>query len=296
MSVAIPWFYVMTILLVLTSVIFGGLLDTTTDQTNALRGATELHVEHLRTLISITSTESSSCGYKASVHNRSKNASFGDFSKLDVFVRYLITTGDTTTRRLAYPFDWTVSSITGDTTNPNVWDPGETAAVAFAVLPELQAGTKGTIAVAVLGGISDSAYFNAANLQTCFFLHNDPTPPVGDTSSHSVLPMGGVGPSATGDLPDYDTDRDACTGLSIVQGGIGTGETDSTKFQDWRTSTLSSPMAITGDVTIDFYSALRKTDCAFVLDKAGEVTMFLRDHDGSGGFTDIGSGTISDAD
>ena len=56
-------------------------------------------------------------------------------------------------------------------------------------------------------------------------------------------------------------------------------------------------MLISGDVNIDFWSAVRRTTgCEIRLTTAADVIMFLRDHDGVGGFTDIGSGTLSVAD
>ena len=151
-------------------VIFSGLLDIATDQTDSLREANELHAERLGTLVSIASTGATNCPYlfMAGVDNSSsKKVSFGDFSKIDFFVDYTNVTGDNTAEWLGYPSSWTVSSITGDNSNLNMWDPGETANIIFSVIPELQAGSKGTLAVAVPGGSSDSAYFDAGPQRTC---------------------------------------------------------------------------------------------------------------------------------
>ena len=171
---------------------------------------------------------------------------------MDVFTRYANATGDVVARRLAHPSEWKVSSVTSDVANPNVWDPDETATISFSVLQKPQNGAKGTLAIAVPGGFVDSAYFDAE--KTCY-LHNDPTPPTGDTISHLVLPMDGTEPSAT-TLYNYDTDRDAAAGLLIEKGGSGPGEADPVLHQAWRTSPLGSDLGITGDVSIDFWSAL----------------------------------------
>ncbi len=66
--------------------------------------------------------------------------------------------------------------------------------------------------------------------------------------------------------------------------------------QVWRTAPLDSKLVISGDVTIDFWSATRLANCIFRLDVAGEVTIFLRDRDESGSYTEIGSATVSEAD
>ena len=224
------------------------------------------------------------------MHNRSDGVSFGDFSQIDVFARYTDTTGDTTTNYLAYPSEWSVVSISGDNTTPNIWDPDETATISFSLQPQAQVGTKGTVAVAVPGGILDSTYFDAP---PCFYLHNDPTPPTADTASQSLLPMDEIKPSAT-NLFNYDTNRDAVAGLFIKHrhGGGGLNETKADKHQVWRTSSLANGLAITWDVSIDLWAAIK----LFELDVSGTVTIYLRDYDGVSAYTEIGEGTIVDTD
>ena len=279
---------IITSTLLITWAIFSGLWTVTTDQTDSLREAEELQADRLNTLISITSTDSYCDSYAATLENKSQGMSFGDFPKIDVFVLYSTTTGATTAERLTHPSDWTVSSISGDTTNPGVWDPDETATISFSTTHVLKTGTKGTVAVAVPGSISDSAYFD----QGCsYYLHNDPIPPTGDTTSHLVLPMDEVAPSAT-TLFNYDTDRDASAGLLIAKGANGVGETDPTKYQVWRTGPLIGDLVITGDAIIEFWAGLED----FKLNAVGKVSIFLRDYDGNGGHTEIGNGTVFDVD
>ena len=289
MSVVIPGTLILGILLLVTWLVFGGMLNTSASQTESLRESNELRAEHLRTLVSITSTASSGDGYAAAVYNKSRGVSFGDFSELDLFARYVSTGGDTVATRLAYPSQWKVSSITGDTTNPNIWDPTETANLYFTLQPELLPCSEGVVSVTVPGGVSDLAYFDA---KLCsFYWHNDPTPPTTVTSSHAVLAMTSYEPSAT-TLYNYDTDRDTDVGLLIRKGGSGVGETDLTQYQVWRTGPISDGLAISGDVTVDFWSALKD----FKLNATGSVTIFLRDYDGVSSYTEIGNSTISDSD
>ena len=102
-------------------------------------------------------------------------------------------------------------------------------------------------------------------------LHNNPTPPTGNTAMQHPLPMDAVVPTAT-TLFNYDTDHDAFPGRSIEKGGSAT-TTDLTKFQNWRTQTFGQDVAIEGDVTFEFWSAMED----FRTNKRGEVVAYLMD-------------------
>ena len=209
MSVIIPAAFVLSIFFLTAWTIFGGLINATEDQTESLRIANQLYEERLRTRIDITGTTTSGDGYAMTVLNDSKSVSFGDFSEIDLFAHYTDSTGGTRVQRLTHSTDWSVSKISGDAANPGFWDPGETATITFSVTPNLQACTQGTAVITVPGGVADATYFGASPL--CLFWHNDPTPPVGDTASHTELSMDGTEP--TGEtLYNYDTDRDSATG------------------------------------------------------------------------------------
>ena len=159
MNVAIPWVLVFSTFLTAVWVSFAGLLDVTTKQTTAVEQARELQYERVRTLVSITSTSSSGDEHTAMVLNRSDGVSFGDYSNLDIFTRYSTATGDRVAKRLEHISEWNVSSITPDNADPNIWDPDETATITFTLVPKIKDCTKGTLAVAVPGGISHSSYF-----------------------------------------------------------------------------------------------------------------------------------------
>lgn len=148
--------------------------------------------------------------------------------------------------------------------------------------------------IAVLFSASAEAYFtdteqstdNTLRFRIQNYLHNNPTPPTGDTNSQAVLPTDTTAPTAT-TLYNYDQDRDSDAGLKIVKGGSGPDEADLTKYQAWRTGSLSDDLLIIGDVTIDLWSGIDK----FKLTKSGEVVIFLRDYNGST-YTEIGSGSL----
>ena len=286
MSVALPGAIFLSTFLMVALGAFSMLLGTGVDQTDSLRQASELRAERLRTLVSITSTGTSTCGYLLDVLNRSDGISFGDFGQMDLFALYTTSSGTLISDRLSYPSQWGVFQITGDTTNPGVWDPGETATISFNLLPQPGLGTKGTVVVAVPSGVYDSGYFDAGNVATCFYLHNDPTPPVGDTLSHAVLPITGMEPRGS-NLYNYDTDRDAAAGLVIQKGGKNVNEADPLKYQVFRTETLAGDLVINGNVTIEFWAAIKD----FADTPAGKVTFFIRDRDETGGYTEIADGT-----
>ena len=128
-------------------------------------------------------------------------------------------------------------------------------------------------------------------MNTKYYLHNNPTPPTGDTNSQAVLPLGPifVAPTAT-TLYDYDQDRDGNAGLFILKGGTGPGETDPAKHQVWRTGSLSSSEYLVGSVTIDIWGAIT----GFTQGKAGEVFIYLRDYNPSS-YSEIGNGNVNEA-
>ena len=120
-----------------------------------------------------------------------------------------------------------------------------------------------------------------------YYLHNNPSPPVLDTTSQADLSATTTYPSATS-LLNYDTDRDAQPGVVLLQGGSGAGEADLTKYQNWRTASSTEPIVISGPVTVNIWSAVKD----FSTSLAGELKFFLRDYDGSS-YTEIANGTLT---
>jgi len=122
-----------------------------------------------------------------------------------------------------------------------------------------------------------------------FYLHNDPSPPVGDTTSQPALPMDFELPTAS-ILYNYDTNRDASPGLLIAKGGSGVYENNPVKYQAWRTPEFAEAMFISGEASLKLWSAMKN----FEEDNGGAVTVYLRDFDGWG-YVELGSGTLTDA-
>ena len=105
------------------------------------------------------------------------------------------------------------------------------------------------------------------------------------------LPLNATVPTAT-TLFNYDTDRDDDPGLTIKQTDKGLAETDVDKFQIWRTGPLTTNLVISDGVIIDFWAATKDFDT----DKSGTVSIFLRDYDSSGNYTEIASAGIFEDD
>lgn len=119
-------------------------------------------------------------------------------------------------------------------------------------------------------------------------MHNNPTPPTGDTASQPVLPIGLTQPTAS-ILYNYDTDRDAYPGLVIAKGASAANEDDPSKYQAWRTPVSPVALTIEGDVTVKLWTAMKDFDGS----KGGAVTVCLRDFDGSD-YVELGSDTFTD--
>ena len=115
-----------------------------------------------------------------------------------------------------------------------------------------------------------------ATLSGSLYLHNDPSPPVGDTNSHATLPMGFVAPSV-GSLFNYDTNRDAFAGLLIQKGGTGFTDTDPMKHQRWRSEVFAVTTAVSGAPQLVFWSAMKD----FKDQKRGAVAAYLVATDGT---------------
>ena len=103
-----------------------------------------------------------------------------------------------------------------------------------------------------------------------YYLHNDPTPPTGNTdrSTGDNLSMDTTAPTAT-TLFNYSGTSASPPGLDINTSFTGLGETTTSKFQAWRTGVLGSDLLISGDVILDIWSATKN----YQNNKAGAITM-----------------------
>ena len=120
---------------------------------------------------------------------------------------------------------------------------------------------------------------------TLFYLHNNPSPPVGDTSRQAVLPLDET-PASASVLYDYGAPANN-PGLLLKGTELGLAEATADKFQVWQTSALGSDLAVKGDILIDIWAGIRN----FQASTSGAMTVYLRDFDGSS-YTEIANGSI----
>jgi hypothetical protein len=158
----------MATLLVTVLLLGGATLTMGWAQASALQDAAELQGERARTEIGITRITSGDSGGGTNVTVQVKNrgaTTFGNRPSMDVMVRYTSYLDQLEVKRLTYtsgtPGDnqWTVSSISPDVFNPDLWDPEETATLSLRVVPKVKSGTTATVVVATPNGVSASRSF-----------------------------------------------------------------------------------------------------------------------------------------
>jgi hypothetical protein len=128
---------------------------------------------------------------------------------------------------------------------------------------------------------------------TIYYLHNNPTPPTGNTNAQADLAMNATIPTAA-TLFNYDANFDAALGRLILRGGSGAGESDLAQYQNWRGPTLPSGRNINGSVTVEFWSGME----SFTPATAGQVDVYLRAWDPLLGLvsSELGSTSVAAAD
>ena len=128
-------------------------------------------------------------------------------------------------------------------------------------------------------------FFVPPATSTFHYLHNNPTPPVGDTSRQAVLPLGETAPAGSV-LYRYGQPGNN-PGLLLRGTELGLAETIPDKYQAWRTIPLAQALTIQGDVLVDIWAGIKN----FQVNQSGAMTVYLRDYDGSS-YTEIANGSI----
>jgi hypothetical protein len=167
--------------------------------------------------------------------------SMADFALWDVTVQYYDYLNNYLVYSLTYvdgtPGDnqWTVEGIyldaeteTSELLGPGVLNTGEEIIIQAKLSPKVHISAYNLAIISTPNGVKTWNYFRFRPL----YLHHNPTPPVGDTSSQADLPLSYTVPTQT-TLYNYDTDNDAEPGRMIIKGG-SVGETDLAKYQNWR--------------------------------------------------------------
>lgn len=275
-----------SVLVTLSAFAFWILIDVWDDQSTDISTALVVSRDRLDSHVAISSAEATDqgCGtFAISVHNPG-GTSVSDFSNMDVVADYADASGAKILKHLAYGSDWSIGSISPDTQDPNIWDPGETATLSFTLNPVLQRDRTGVISIGTPGGIADMAYLEC---HQNYFFHYETSAVATSTyyqlqknveadgsgtttiASFSAGQVGRVRPSRNDGRLVYPL-----TGLSSL------GSTDWTvtyrvRRDDPATSTLSG------------------TKIAFTSDRDGNSEIYVIDQDG-GNVTNLSNNVASD--
>ena len=156
---------VLAVFLLATSVVFLFLISSYTDRSLDASALSARQVSRVKSVIQFNSTAQSNGGvcddYTAQVENTGEIL-VEDFQEVDLIVEYTDTDSTAVADRLTHTTDWSISSITPDTRDPLVWNPGETATVSFTLSPTAKDATSGLVIMVTPLGISDSIYFTCA--------------------------------------------------------------------------------------------------------------------------------------
>jgi len=144
--------------------------DTWTRPTTPLHEAAERRAERVETLVSLVSAgpAGADCiSFTVEVNNPGQT-SVADFSQMDLVVAYSGRDGTNQAAGLQYVSSgpavnqWTVTSITPDSFNPNIWNPEEKATLTFKLDPPMKHTASGTLTIGTPLAVIVSASFSCA--------------------------------------------------------------------------------------------------------------------------------------
>jgi hypothetical protein len=117
-----------------------------------------------------------------------------------------------------------------------------------------------------------------------YYLHSTP---LGDTNITANMPMDLVA-GTQGVLPNYDKDKNAHPGRTIAKGASGSGETDLTKYANWRFD-APNDMSFKGDVVVKLWATPKDR----AISKVVNLRVYVRSQpDSSTSYTDRGVATV----
>jgi predicted ribosomally synthesized peptide with SipW-like signal peptide len=127
--------------------------------------------------------------------------------------------------------------------------------------------------------------FNAGTW--AYYLHNNPTPPVANTTAQINLAMDTTVPGA-GTLYRYSTDCAARAGRRLTRAAPSPTQAAVCNYENWRTPVLAGTLRLSGAITVDIWSA---SDAA-AANRTGGIVAYLRDFNpaGAGTYTEIANG------
>ena len=112
----------------------------------------------------------------------------------------------------------------------------------------------------VLARFTDAAEVGATTFATgswatgtTWYLHNNPTPPTGDTTARPNLALDDTSPTGA-TLHNYDTDCDSRVGRSVNRGAGLVGEATACRYATWRSAPLASARTLNGTATLAMFA------------------------------------------
>jgi hypothetical protein len=125
-----------------------------------------------------------------------------------------------------------------------------------------------------------------------YYLHNNPTPPTGNTTAQYNLTMTTTTPTVA-TLYNYDTNSANRPGRGIIRNNPpSAGLATAYRYVNWRTPALGAGLALTGTVTVDLWSATN----AAAANRTGSLIAYLRDYNPAAGtYAEIANGTYTGA-
>jgi hypothetical protein len=121
-----------------------------------------------------------------------------------------------------------------------------------------------------------------------FYLHNNPTPPTGNTPAQYNLTMTAVVPTPV-PLYFYDTDKANRAGRGITRNNPPSpGLLTNFRYVNWRTPAFASTFTLGTTVTIDIWSATNINTA----NRTGSLIVYLRDYNPTAGtYVEIANNT-----
>ena len=125
-----------------------------------------------------------------------------------------------------------------------------------------------------------------------YYLHNNPTPPTANTVAQYNLTMTTTVPTAT-TLFNYDTNNANRPGRGITRNNPPSpGLATAYRYVNWRTPALVTALALTGNVTVDLWSATNTATA----NRNGSLIAYLRDFNPTAGtYVEIANATYTGA-
>jgi len=149
-----------------------------------------------------------------------------------------------------------------------------------------------TVSAALLtGGATTTASFATGtwSSSTTWYLHNNPTPPFGNTGAQFNLALDGTAPTA-GTLYNYDTNCDSVAGRVIRRNTGAVTEAVTCRYATWRTAAFAAAVGLSGTALLEL--SARKAGSTGGTNPT--LRAWLRDFDpGTGTYVELGNASLA---